>query len=206
VGDHDGVDALVVVDVQNDFCAGGALAVPEGDAVVPVVNALAPAFDLVVATRDWHPPGHGSFRGAEVDPARWRGTDPPAVWPVHCVAGTPGAELHPGLDRARLDLVVDKGQDPDSQGYSAFQDTGLADALRDRGVDHVVVAGLATDYCVLNTVRDARAEGFSVTVVEDGVRAVEVQPGDGARALAAMRAAGADVVPAADILTARGAG
>jgi nicotinamidase/pyrazinamidase len=199
------VEALVVVDLQNDFCAGGALAVPGGDEVVPVVNALTPAFDLVVATRDRHPPDHGSFRGAAVDPARWRGADPPAIWPVHCVAGTPGAELHPGLARDGLDLIVDKGQDRHSQGYSAFQDTRLAETLRSRGVDRLVVAGLATDYCVLNTVLDARAAGFAVTVVEDGVRGVEVVAGDSARALEAMRAAGAEVAAAAVVAARRGA-
>lgn len=198
------MDALLVVDLQNDFCAGGALAVPGGDEVVPVVAALAARADLVVATRDWHPPDHGSFRGAEVDRARWRGADPPAIWPAHCVAGTRGAELHPALDRALVDVVVDKGRDPASQGYSAFQDTGLADLLRARGVERLVVAGLATDYCVLNSVRDALAEGFAVTVAEDGVRAVDVAPGDGARAVEAMRAAGARVLPSSEILSGSG--
>lgn len=189
------MEALVVVDVQNDFCPGGALAVPDGDAVVPVVNRLADRHPLVVATRDWHPPGHGSFRGVAVPEGAWRGTDPPGIWPPHCVAGSTGAELHPGVDRSAIDVVVDKGQDPYGQGYSAFQDTGLAELLRARGVDAITVAGLATDYCVLNTVRDALDAGFAVTVVRDGVRAVDVTPGDGDRALAAMRAAGARVVP-----------
>jgi nicotinamidase/pyrazinamidase len=188
-----GVDALLIVDFQNDFTPGGALAVPGGDRIAEPIRRLVDRFDLVVATRDWHPPGHGSFVGAEVDPATWRGTDPPAIWPVHCVQGSPGAELHPSLDRAKVDLVVDKGQDPNSQGYSAFQDTGLAELLRERGVERLFVAGLATDYCVKNTVLDALAHGFQVTVVEDAVRGVEQEPGDSARAIEEMREAGAEL-------------
>lgn len=190
------MDALLVVDVQNDFCPGGALAVPDGDGVVDPINALAPGFDLVVATRDWHPPDHGSFAG--VDVPEWSGVDPPGIWPVHCVAGTPGAELHPRLDRAAVDLVVDKGTDRTNQGYSAFQDTGLAATLRARGVDRLTVAGLATDYCVKESVSDALRAGFAVRVVRDAVRAVDVQAGDGDRALAAMHAAGAELVTSAD--------
>ncbi len=185
------MDALLIVDFQNDFTPGGSLAVPEGDRIAAPIARLLDHFDLVVATRDWHPPGHGSFAGVDVEPGRWRGTDPPSIWPVHCVQGSPGAELHPGLDRSKVDLVVDKGQDPTSQGYSAFQDTGLAELLRERGVDRLFVTGLATDYCVRNSVLDALAEGFEVIVVEDAVRGVEVQPGDSARATDEMGAAGA---------------
>lgn len=187
-----GMDALLVIDLQNDFCPGGALAVPDGDRVVPVVNGLAALAGLVVATRDRHPPDHGSFRGV-TPPEGWRGADPPAIWPPHCVAGSPGAELHPDLDTSRVDLIVDKGMDRRSQGYSAFQDTGLAETLRARGVDRLVVAGLATDYCVLQSVCDALAEGFAVTVVEDAVRGVDVTPGDSERALEEMRRRGARV-------------
>jgi nicotinamidase/pyrazinamidase len=186
------VDALLVVDFQNDFTPGGALAVPEGDEIAGPIGALVDSFDLVVATRDWHPPEHGSFEGVEVDPASWKGTDPPSIWPVHCVQGTEGAELHPALDRAKVDVVVDKGQDPSSQGYSGFQDTPLGDLLRERGVDRLFVAGLATDYCVKNTVLDALREGFRVTVVEDAIRGVEVEAGDSERAIAEMRVAGAE--------------
>jgi nicotinamidase/pyrazinamidase len=122
---------------------------------------------------------------------------------VHCVAGTSGAELHPSLDLAKVDVVLDKGQDANSQGYSAFQDTSLGDLLRERGVDRLFVAGLATDYCVLNSVLDARREGFDVTVVEDAVRGVDVEPGDSARALEEMERAGAHLATSGDILAAR---
>jgi nicotinamidase/pyrazinamidase len=187
------VDALLIVDFQNDFCPGGALPVAEGDRIAGPINSLLDSFDLVVATRDWHPPDHGSFKGVEVDPARWRGTDPPFIWPVHCVQGTPGAELYPGLEQAKVDVVIDKGQDPNSQGYSAFQDTTLGELLRERGVDRLYVAGLATDYCVKNSVLDARELGFDVTVLEDAVRGVNVEAGDSERALAEMRDAGAEI-------------
>ena len=174
--------ALIVVDVQNDFCPGGALAVPEGDAVVEPINAMAREARFVVATRDWHPADHGSF--AE------RG----GVWPVHCVAGTPGADLHPGVDRDLIDAVVDKGQAPDQEGYSGFEGTSLSQLLRDRGVDAVDVVGLALDYCVKATALDARRAGFEVTVHRGATRAVEVAPGDGERAVEELRAAGVSVV------------
>jgi nicotinamidase/pyrazinamidase len=190
------VDALLIVDFQNDFTPGGALAVPDGDRIAGPINQLLDSFDLVVATRDWHPPEHGSFVGVEVDPAAWKGTDPPSIWPVHCVQGTPGAELHPDLEAAKVDVVIDKGQDPNSQGYSGFQDTRLGELLRERAAGRLFVAGLATDYCVKNTVLDARRLGFDVTVIEDAVRGVEMQPGDSERAVAEMRAAGAELARA----------
>jgi nicotinamidase/pyrazinamidase len=175
--------ALIVVDFQNDFTPGGALAVPEGDEIAPEVNALAASgeFDLVVATRDWHPPEHGSF-------ARQGGP-----WPPHCVQGTPGAELHDALDRTRIDAVVDKGQDPATEGYSGFQATGLEDLLREGGVDAVCVVGLATDYCVKHTALDAARAGFAVQVRATATRPVEVRPGDGERALDELRRAGVEV-------------
>jgi len=187
------VDALLIVDFQNDFTPGGALPVADGDKIAAPINSLLDSFDLVVATRDWHPPNHGSFQGVQVDPAKWRGADPPSIWPVHCVQGTPGAELHPDLEQAKVDVVIDKGQDPDSQGYSGFQDTSLGDLLRERGVDRLFVAGLATDYCVKNTVLDARRLGFDVTVIEDAIRGVEVNPGDSEHALEEMERAGAEI-------------
>jgi nicotinamidase/pyrazinamidase len=174
--------ALIVVDVQNDFCPGGALAVPDGNAVVEPINRLARECEFVVATRDWHPPDHGSF-------AQQGGP-----WPVHCVAGTPGAELHPGVDRELVDAILDKGQAPDREGYSGFEGTELERLLRDRGVDRVDVAGLALDYCVRATALDARRAGFDVTVHRGATRAVEVQPGDGERAVRELREAGVDVV------------
>jgi nicotinamidase/pyrazinamidase len=176
--------ALIIVDFQNDFTPpGGALAVPGGDQIADRINALAASgdFDLVVATRDWHPRDHGSFEPQG------------GPWPVHCVQGTPGAELHADLDADRIDLVVDKGQDPDTESYSGFEATGLAERLREHAVDELVVVGLATDYCVKNTALDAVREGFEVSVDPTAVRGVEVEPGDSERALDELRAAGATV-------------
>jgi nicotinamidase/pyrazinamidase len=174
--------ALVIVDFQSDFTPGGALAVPDGHAAAARLNALAAsgAFDLVVATRDWHPSDHGSF-AAQGGP-----------WPEHCVAGTPGAELHPALDAARVDVVVDKGRDPATEGYSAFDGTDLAALLRDRGIDRVTVAGLDTDYCVRATALDALREGFDFTLDLEGSRGID--PQTSRRAVADVRAAGGAVV------------
>jgi nicotinamidase/pyrazinamidase len=194
------MDALLIVDFQNDFTPGGALPVEHGDEIAEPINAIADRFGFVVATRDWHPPDHGSFAGVEVDPDRWQGIDPPGIWPVHCVQGTPGAELHPSLDRSKLDEVVDKAQDPYTQGYSSFHGGNLAEVLREHGVDHVYVAGLATDYCVKNTVLDAEREGFEVSVVEDAIHGIDVKPGDSERAIEEMRRAGADFVTSAELL------
>jgi nicotinamidase/pyrazinamidase len=176
--------ALVVVDFQNDFAAPeGALSVAGGDALAPRINELMRSgdYDLVVATRDWHPSDHGSF--AE------RG----GIWPVHCVQDTDGARLHPELDAAAIDVIVDKGQDPGTDGYSGFDGTDLAELLRERGIDQVTVVGLATDYCVKHTALDALRAGFGVTVDTTAVRAVDVQPGDGERALEEVRAAGGSI-------------
>ena len=174
--------ALIVVDVQNDFCPGGALAVPEGDAVVASINAMARDAPFVAATRDWHPPDHGSF------------AEQGGPWPVHCVAGTPGAELHRGIDRDLLDAVVDKGQAVDREGYSGFEGTELSRLLREHGVDAVDVAGLALDYCVKATALDARRAGLEVTVHRGATRPVEVDAGDAERAVEELRAAGVEVV------------
>jgi nicotinamidase/pyrazinamidase len=197
------MDALLIVDFQNDFIPGGALPVERGDEIAEPINAISDRFDFVVATRDWHPPNHGSFKGVEVDPEKWHGIDPPGIWPVHCVQGTPGAELYPGLDQSNVDQVVDKAQDPYTQGYSSFHGGNLAEVLREHGVDHVYVAGLATDYCVKNTVLDAVREGFGVTVVTDAIRGIDVKPGDSERALEEMRAAGADFVSSTELLVRR---
>jgi nicotinamidase/pyrazinamidase len=174
------MDALIVVDVQRDFCAGGALAVSGAEAVVEAVNGLMGQFELVVATRDWHPPEHRSF--AE------RG----GPWPVHCVAGSDGAALHPGLDRAAIDMVLDKGTRAQSDGYSAFEDTGLAQELRERGVDTVHVCGLALDHCVRATALDARREGFEVVLHRDATCPVAADTG--LAALAELRDAGVSLV------------
>jgi nicotinamidase/pyrazinamidase len=197
------VDALLIVDFQNDFTPGGALPVAEGDRIAGPINDLLDSFDLVVATRDWHPAEHGSFVGVTVDPDAWRGADPPSIWPVHCVQGTMGADLHPALDQAKVDIVIDKGQDPNSQGYSAFQDTRLGELLRERGIDRLFVTGLATDYCVKQSVLDALRQGLDVRVVEDAVRGVDVQQGDSERALEEMEAAGAERTTSSEVLGAR---
>ena len=175
---------LIVVDYQNDFARpDGALAVDGGEAIAGAVNALARSADfaLVVATRDWHPPDHDSF------------TAQGGPWPVHCVAGTPGAELHPALDRAAVDVVLETGKTAGEEGYSGFEGTGLAELLREHDVDAVTVVGLATDYCVKHTALDAARAGLAVTVPLAAVRAVDVEPGDAERALEELRAAGATV-------------
>jgi nicotinamidase/pyrazinamidase len=176
------MDALVIVDVQNDFCSGGALAVPDGDAVVERVNELAAAASFVIATRDWHPRDHGSFAPHG------------GPWPVHCVRDTFGAQLHPGIDTGRIDVVVDKGQTRDTDGYSSFERTELESILRDHQVETVHVAGLALDYCVKATALDAQRAGFGVVVHRDATRAVDVEADDGERAIAELRAAGVRVV------------
>ena len=169
-------DALVVVDVQNDFCPGGSLAVPKGDAVVGVINDLAPRFRTVVATQDSHPADHSSF------------TEHGGPWPVHCVEGSTGWELHPEL-RIEPDLTVYKGRVRELDGYTGWT-AELAELLRERHVTRVVVTGLALDYCVKATALDARAAGFDTIVLTDATRAVEVEPGDGKRALDELRQAG----------------
>lgn len=174
--------ALIVVDVQNDFCSGGALAVDDGDAVVEPINRLAAQMPFVVATRDWHPADHRSF------------AEQGGPWPVHCVAGSTGAELHPGIDRERIDAVVDAGRAAEAEGYSGFEDTELEQLLRARRVETVHVAGLALDYCVKATALDAKRAGFEVIVHRDATRAVEVRPGDGERAVRELREAGVEVV------------
>ncbi len=176
-------DALLIVDVQNDFLPGGALAVPRGDEVVPVLNRWIARFREqglpVIATRDWHPSGHCSFQS--------RG----GPWPVHCVAGTAGADFAPGLELPKDTVVISKATEPDREAYSGFQGTDLARRLRTLGVRRLFVGGLATDYCVLETVRDALREGFDVVLLRDAVRAVDAHPGDGDRALREMERLGA---------------
>lgn len=204
------MNALLLVDIQNDFCPGGALAVAHGDEVVPVANALAECFDLVIATRDFHPAGHLSFADSHPDRVAGEVVDlagtAQVLWPTHCVQDTPGSDLHADL---RIDLVgeiVFKGTYVEVDSYSAFYDnsriasTGLAEMLRERGVDEVVVCGLATDYCVKATALDAVAEGFAVTVVRDGCRAVEIVEGDAERAFIEMEHCGCVVIDSSLIL------
>ncbi len=192
--------ALILVDLQNDFCPGGALAVPAGDQAVAAANRLIPRFELVVATQDWHPPDHGSF--AANHPGRQVGERielaglPQILWPVHCVRETPGAEFHPALAVDRIERVFRKGTDPSVDSYSGFFDngrrkaTGLGEFLAERGVREVHVCGLATDYCVKFTALDAVALGFSTILIPEACRGVELQPGDVEAALAEMQSRG----------------
>jgi len=184
-------DALIVVDVQNDFLPGGRLGVNDGDAVVPVLNRYIARFREaglpIVATRDWHPPGHCSF------------TAQGGIWPEHCVADTDGAAFAAGLELPDDAMVVSKADTVEADAYSGFQGTELAAQLSRRGVTRVFVGGLATDYCVLNTVRDALAADFEAILLADAVRAVDVEPGDGDRAIKDMRAQGATTITVEDI-------
>ena len=192
-------DILVIVDVQNDFCPGGALGVAQGDQVVPVVNRLVERFAHVVLTQDWHRRDHQSF--ASNHPGRQPferielSYGPQTLWPDHCVQGTPGAEFHRDLDLRRAELVIRKGFRPEIDSYSTFYEndrrtpTGLTGYLRERGFTRVFLAGLATDYCVHYSALDARREGFDVAVVEDACRAIDLE-GSLARAFAEMNEAG----------------
>jgi len=181
-------DALIVVDVQRDFCPGGALAVPRGDEVVPVINRLLVVTDwLTVATRDWHPADHCSFKAQG------------GIWPPHCVAGTDGAAFHSALDQARVHHVVSKAVTRDAEAYSGFQGTDLAALLAWRGIRRAFVCGLATDYCVKATALDARRAGLDVVAIEDAIRGVEVKPGDCVKAIDEMRASAIVLAPSADL-------
>ncbi len=201
--------ALVLVDIQNDFLPGGALAVPAGDQVIPVVNALLDRFELVVATQDWHPPRHGSF--AVSHPGRSVGEVieldglKQILWPVHCLQGTRGAELAPALNANPIEAIFRKGTSPRIDSYSGFfdnahrKDTGLGAYLKGRGVTDVYLAGLATDYCVKYSAIDARALGFKVHLIEDACRGVELAPGDVERAIQQLRSGGISIVQSAEI-------
>jgi len=179
-------DVLLVTDIQNDFLPGGSLGVAGGDEVVPVLNRYIDAFVAkglpVYATRDWHPEGHCSFH-AQGGP-----------WPVHCVAGTHGAAFAATLMLPPDTTLISKATSPDQEAYSSFQGTDLDSRLRSAGIHRVFIGGLATDYCVLNTVRDARRLGYAVVLLTDAIRAVDVQPGDGKRAEAEMVGLGAQCI------------
>lgn len=192
--------ALLVIDVQNDFCPGGALAVPDGDVVVPVINRLAPRFAHVLQTQDWHPPGHRSFASAHPGAKPFEtielsyGTQ--VLWPDHCVAGTPGAAFHPGLDLVQSELILRKGFRAAIDSYSAFYEndrqtpTGLTGYLRERGIGRLYLVGLAADFCVAWSALDAVRQGFQAIVVEDAVRAIDT---NGSLEKARRRMAEADV-------------
>jgi nicotinamidase/pyrazinamidase len=181
-------DALIVVDVQHDFLPGGALAVATGDRIFEPINALAPRFRRVYATRDWHPADHSSYAQAG------------GPWPVHCVAGTHGAAFDPRLKLEHVDVIVDKGTERETDGYSGFAATNLAGDLRANGVKRVFVCGLATDYCVKATALDAKAAGFATVVIADAAAAVNITPDDERHALDDVRANGVDVVESSEIL------
>lgn len=202
------MNALILVDIQNDFLPGGALAVPEGDAVIPICNSIRDRFDLVVATQDWHPRDHGSFAANHPGHAVGETIDlnglKQILWPVHCVQNSPGAEFAKDLRMLPTDRVFQKGTDPGIDSYSGFFDnghrksTGLDDYLKSKSVTDVFVAGLATDYCVKFTALDARSLGYRVHLIVDACRGVNLQPGDVDAAIEDMRKAGVIVTKSED--------
>jgi nicotinamidase/pyrazinamidase len=204
--------ALILVDLQNDFLPGGALAVPRGDEIIPLANVLQQKFSLIVATQDWHPPNHGSFAANHPGKKQFEGIElnglPQTLWPVHCVQNTQGAELAPALQRDRISKIFLKGTDPGIDSYSAFFDnghrkaTGLGDLLREQSVKDVYVCGLATDYCVKFTALDAVQLGFQTHLIEDASRGVNLQPNDVANAVIEMKSRGVTIVQSAEILSA----
>lgn len=203
--------ALILVDIQNDFVPGGALAVPMGDQIIPIVNRLQPLFDCILATQDWHPANHASFSAnhpnnkigdvIELDGIKQ------ILWPLHCVQNTRGAEFVPSLHQGNWCGIVQKGTDPNIDSYSGFFDNGhrkqtnLENTLRDRHVTHVFLCGLATDYCVKFTALDALKLGFKATLVADACRGVEVHKGDVDRAINEMRLAGVELVISSEIMS-----
>lgn len=202
--------ALIIVDVQNDFLPGGPLAVPDGDAVIPIVNRVQALFPLVVATQDWHPPDHGSFAANHPGRRPFEQIDlnglPQTLWPVHCVQGSTGAALAAALSQERVAKVFQKGTDAGIDSYSGFFDnghrraTGLGEWLKDQGVTEVYVCGLATDYCVKFTALDAAALGLTTYLLEDACRGVNLMPNDVRNALEEMRRAGVKIVTASETM------
>jgi nicotinamidase/pyrazinamidase len=202
--------ALILVDIQNDFLPGGALAVPDGDAFIPVANQLQAAFPLVVATQDWHPANHGSFAASHAGKQVFQQIElnglPQTLWPVHCVQNTKGADLADGLDRNRIAKIFPKGTDAGIDSYSGLFDnghrksTGLGEWLKEQGVTEVFVCGLATDYCVKFTALDAAQMGFKTLLIEDASRGVNLRPDDVKNAVEEMERAGVAVVQSAELL------
>ena len=196
-------DVLLVIDVQNDFCPGGALAVPDGDSVVPDINRMAVDFAHCVLTQDWHPLGHSSFASSHPGKAPFTTTTMPygeqTLWPDHCIQGSRGAEFHPGLALPRAEMIIRKGYNPAIDSYSAFFEndrktpTGLSGYLRERGLGRLFCVGLATDFCVRFSAEDARRLGFETIVVLDACRGIDLG-GSVAAGIAAMREAGATLV------------
>jgi len=202
--------ALILVDIQNDFLPGGALPVPDGDAVIPIANKLQAAFPLVVATQDWHPVHHGSFAANHAGRNVFEQIDlnglPQTLWPVHCVQNTAGAQLASNLKQERIAKIFQKGTDAGIDSYSGLFDnghrksTGLGEWLKEKGVTHVFVCGLATDYCVKFTALDAAQAGFKTHLIEDASRGVNLQPDDVKNAVAEMKRAGVAVVQSGELL------
>jgi nicotinamidase/pyrazinamidase len=198
------MDALLVVDIQNDFLPGGALGVPDGDKVIPVVNRLIECFPLILATQDWHPANHGSFAANHPNRRPGEVIDlhglAQVLWPVHCVQGSPGADFSAQLHSARFSKVFRKGIDPEIDSYSSFFDnrrrrsTGLVEYLKGQEVSELFICGLATDYCVKFSALDSISSGFRTCVIEDACRGVDLKPGDSAAAIAEMRKAGVTIV------------
>lgn len=205
------MNVLILVDIQNDFLPGGALAVPEGDRIIPLVNSILPKFKRIIATQDWHPRDHGSF--AANHPGKSPGDEielhglPQVLWPVHCVQQTKGAEFSDQFDVSRVEKVFVKGTDKNIDSYSGFYDnghrksTGLADYLHQTGTNELTIAGLATDYCVKFTALDAIREGFRTTVVEDATRAVNLQEHDFEKSIREMKDARVNIISSGEILS-----
>jgi nicotinamidase/pyrazinamidase len=204
------MNALLLIDIQNDFLPGGALPVPDGNKVIPFADRLQAAFDLIVATQDWHPADHGSFAASHPGRALYERIHlnglPQILWPVHCVQHTPGADFPTELDRKRWARIFTKGEDPGIDSYSGFfdnahrRDTGLAAYLRERGVTAVYICGLATDYCVKFTALDSVQLGFETYVIEDACRGVDNPPGSVEHALEEMRTASVKLITTAQAL------
>ena len=176
--------ALLIIDIQNDFTEGGTLEVPDGNEIIPVVNKLQVQFELIIATQDWHPPDHGSFASNHAGKKPFQLTDlyghEQVLWPDHCIQGSRGAEFHPELETHKIQAIFRKGMDPKIDSYSGFYDnghqkqTGLTGYLKGLAIDHLFVCGLAADYCVYYSIRDALAEGFSCSLFVDATRAIEI--------------------------------
>lgn len=203
------MNALLIVDVQNDFCPGGALEVPNGDEIVPTINKLADSFDHVIQTQDWHPEGHSSFASSHDGKKPFETIEMPygeqVLWPDHCVQGSRGADFHPKLNTTRSELIIRKGFRKNIDSYSAFYEnddatkTGLTGYLHDRGIDTLYAVGLATDFCVKWSVVDGCKEGFKVYVVEDAVKGIDMD-GSVDQAWEEMKEAGASPISSADLL------
>jgi len=185
-------DALLVVDMQNDFMPGGTLAVSGGDEIIPLINRLLAGFSTRVFTRDWHPLDHTSFA---VSPAFKDGS-----WPAHCVQGTRGAEFHPDLESSSADKLVSKAEAPDKEAYSGFQDTDLAQWLEQRNIQRIFVTGVAMEYCVKATALDALRAGFEVWLIQDAVRGVNLSPGSEEKAVQIMQAAGVNLTSSRELI------